>query len=128
MSENYEIEKREFFRTGMDFPVEYRFLDVGAPEQYPEIYQGKTENLSGGGLLLIGKIPHKSWVPDLLMGKILVGVKINLEDSTSLKALAKMAWLERQDDDSCLIGLRFREISQRAQDTLIELVLDRHLP
>ena len=128
MSENYEIEKREFFRTGIDFPVEYRFLDVGSPEQYPETYKGKTENLSGGGLLLSGPIPHKSWVPDLLMGKILVGVKITLTDSTCLRALAKMAWLERQDDSFCLMGLRFREISQKAQDQIIELVLDRHMP
>ncbi|RME80894.1 MAG: hypothetical protein D6785_09770, partial [Planctomycetota bacterium] len=79
-------------------------------------------------ILLGGEIPHSSWVPDLLMGKILIAVKIHLEDKDVIKGIGKMAWLERKEDLTCFIGVHFQEITTRGKDKLIEMMLDYHMP
>ena len=125
---SYDIEKREFIRIDTELFVEYRFIDNRDPGKHPHFYSGRTQNLSGGGLLLQGVVPDTSWVPDLLMGKILLGLKIRMPDGSLLKTLGKMAWVEKKENGTCLIGIRFKEITRSDQDRLVRMVIERHLP
>ena len=132
MDASYEIEKREYTRLDVSLPVEYRFLAWDNPDLDREIYKGETENLSGGGVMLSGSIPEPKWITDLLMGKIIMGLKISLPlpGKQPVKALARVSWVEskKTEDNKCLYGLRFKEITSLSRDNIVEFVIENHLP
>jgi c-di-GMP-binding flagellar brake protein YcgR len=126
MSFEYETEKREFVRVHTDIPVRYKFLSRSIPIESEGIFEGTTANLSGSGLLLVGRIPGMSWIPGLLMGEILIGVNILLPlMDAPIKALARVAWIEafQKGTDKCAMGLRFKEVSKENQDEILKYII-----
>ncbi len=126
MSFEYETERRDFVRIHTDIPVRYKFLSRSIPLDSEGVFEGTTSNLSGSGLLLVGKIPGMSWIPGLLMGEILVGVNILLPLlDVPVKALCRVGWIEAfsKGSEKCAMGLRFQEISKESQDEILKYVI-----
>lgn len=126
MSFDYETEKREFVRVHTDIPVRYKFLSRSIPVDSEGIFEGTTANLSGSGLLLVGKIPGMSWIPGLLMGEILLGLNVLLPMMDApIKALSRVAWIEafQKGTDKCAMGLRFKEIAKENQDEILKYII-----
>ena len=127
----YESEKREFVRMGVAVPVKYRFIqatgDVTVPEDY---FDGETRNVGAGGILLVGPILEPKLVTELLLQKVVVGVRIFLPGADEpVEALARVAWLEAidQEDNMCSLGLSFKEITSAARDTLFRFIISSRL-
>ncbi len=126
MPQGYESERREFVRVRASLGVRYKFLNRAGEDAGDKVYEGVTQNLSGGGLLLTGKIPDVEWIPDLLMQKIVIGVNIVLPDSPEpIKALTRVAWAEafKEGSGKCAFGLMFREITKEAQDKIVRFII-----
>ncbi len=131
MPQGYESERREFVRVRASLGVRYKFLNRDGEDAGDKVYEGVTQNLSGGGLLLTGKIPDLEWIPDLLMQKIVIGVNIILPDSPEpIKALTRVAWAEAFEEGSgkCSFGLMFREITKEAQDKIFRFIIKSRMP
>lgn len=129
--QNFESERREFVRIKAGLEVRYMFLTNSDVEVPGGVYEGITQNVSGGGMLLIGKIPELQWIPDLLMQKIVIGVNIYLMDSDEpVKALTRVAWVEAVDESSmkCGFGLTFREITKDQQDRILRYIIKAQMP
>ena len=126
MSFEYESEKRDFVRLQTDVPVRYKFLSKAIPLEAEGVYEGTTANLSGSGLLLVGKIPGMSWIPGLLMGEILLGINILLPHlDAPVKSLTKVGWIEafEKGSDKCAMGLRHQDITKESQDELLKYII-----
>jgi c-di-GMP-binding flagellar brake protein YcgR len=96
-----------------------------------QIYEGTTSNISGGGLLLLGKIPILNWIPDMLMQKIVVGINLLLPaQDTPIKALTRVAWIETVDEKThrCAMGLKFKEITQEDKDRIFKFIIRAQMP
>ena len=127
---NYEPERREFVRVTADIIVRYKFLSTDPFRKFEEIYEGKTNNISGGGLLLVGKIPDFKMITELLMQRIVVGVNIILPSNPEpIKALSRVAWIEAIDESSqeCAMGLKFKEITKEHQDKIFQFIIRSQL-
>ena len=131
MEYSFAKENREFLRVKAQLTVRYRFLsEHRTGPEFQVVFKGKSDNLSGGGFLLQGRIPDESWIPDLLVERIMVGVEIVLPDKQEpVRALARAAWVETVDQTTleCRLGLKFREITRRHQDRLFQFVIENHL-
>lgn len=127
MSFEYEVEKREFVRIKVDIPIRYKYLsrevELGDDDK---VFEGGTRNISGAGMLLIGKLPNPAWLTPLLMEKIVIGVNIMLPSVTEpIKALTRVAWIEAMPEgpDRCVMGLKFKEITKESQDSIFKYVI-----
>ena len=127
----YESEKREFVRVGVAVPVKFRLIsqspDVTATDDYMD---GETQNIGAGGMLLVGPIPQANLITDLLVQKVVIGVRIYLPgEDDPVEALARVAWLEAidQEDGRCSLGLAFKEITSEAQDTLFRFIISSRM-
>jgi len=127
----YESEKREFVRVGVAVPVKFRLIsqspDVTVPDEY---YDGETQNIGAGGLLLVGPIVQGDFITNLLIQKIVVGVRIYLPgEDDPVEVLCRAAWLEAidQEDNRCSLGLAFKEITSDAQDTLFRFIISSRM-
>ncbi len=128
---HYESERREFVRVKAAIEVRYMFLSNSDVEVSGDVHEGVTQNISGGGILLVGKIPNLQWIPDLLMQKLVIGVNIYLLDSDEpVKALTRVAWVEAFEESSmkCSFGLTFREITKDQQDRILRYVIKAQMP
>lgn len=126
MSLHYETSKKDFVRVHTEIPVRYKFLSHSISIDDEGVFEGATSQISGTGLLLVGKIPSYSWIPGLLMQEILLGVNILLPShDLPVKALAQVAWVEKihKGSESCPMGLRFKEIEKEHQDTILRYVI-----
>ena len=133
MSSGFESEKREFVRVRVALSIRYKFLssDVAFAPEADEIYEGSTNNLSGGGLLLKARIPDLQWLAPLLMERIVLGINIHLpHDEMPVKALTRVTWIEAVEEGTqkCLLGLRFKEISQDDQDRILRYIIRCQMP
>jgi len=124
-------ERREFIRVCVALPVKYKFLshEPGFPSD--EILEGSTDNLSGGGLKLLGPVPNLDWLAGLLSRRIAVGVNIFLPgQARAVKALTRTLWVEglQKRAQSCLLGLRFREISREDRERIVQFIIKSQMP
>ena len=128
---SYESEKREFVRVGVAVPVQYRLIpQVPDAKVSNDLLEGETQNIGAGGILLVGPIPDPSVVTDLLLQKVVVGVRIFLPGlDKPVEALARVAWLEAidQDERRCSLGLSFKEITSDAQDILFRFIISSRM-
>ena len=132
MNNEHQQERREFFRVKLEVPVRYKFLSKfrQAPA-LTTIHEGATSNISAGGLFLVGHIPDLTWIPDLLMQKMVIGLNLLLPTSeVPIKALARVAWLETLDEatQKCGMGLKFKEISAEDKDKIFQFVIKSQMP
>jgi c-di-GMP-binding flagellar brake protein YcgR len=127
----YDAERREFIRVRAELPVKYKFLSHQPGLVPDEIFEGTTNNLSGGGLLLVGSIPNTDWITGLLMERIVVGVNVLLpSDPEPVKALTRTAWVEALDERAhrCSLGLKFKEITKVHLDKIFKFVIKAQMP
>jgi c-di-GMP-binding flagellar brake protein YcgR len=128
MEYTFRKENREYLRIQAKLPVRYRFLtEQRTGPELKLVYDGRTENVSGGGILLQGRIPDEGWVPDLLCERVIIGLEILFPDKQEpVRALGRVAWLETKDPRTmdCHIGIKFREITRRDQDRLFQFVIE----
>lgn len=119
-----DSEAREYLRVETKLRVRYQF--IGRPREdtsaLDPIYEGWTQDISGGGLRLVGELPEPSWVPDLLTQDLEIAVSIDLPGSSSVYAVARVAWLE-QNDKTATFGLAFTHVSKESQRRLVEVGL-----
>ncbi len=119
-------------RVKIDVTIRYKFLSKTRNDQELEaIFEGRSANLGGGGLLLQGQIPRLEWIPDLLLQRMAVGCNILLPTAEGpIKLLARVAWIESLDEDSQTfsIGLRFREVTTADQDAIFRFIIHSQMP
>ena len=130
MSFEYESARREFVKTGVEIPIRYKFLSRVIDLGEEAVYEGTTCRISAAGFLLVGKIPSMSWIPGLLMGKILVGVNVLLPNADMpIKALTRVEWVEAisEGSEKCAFGLTFKEISKEHQDEILKFMIRSQL-
>ncbi|MCI0650326.1 MAG: PilZ domain-containing protein [Planctomycetes bacterium] len=116
----------EFHRLNTDIPVRYKFLSKTIDLGTDQIYEGTTCRLSGGGCLLVGKVPSLNWIPALLMGKILVGVNVLLpQQEAPVKALCRVSWIEAisEGSDRLTFGIQFVDIPKEGQDLITKYLI-----
>jgi hypothetical protein len=124
-----EQEHRAFYRVAAEVPVQFRFLsgDESLPQGESAGWRdGRTENLSVSGLLLVGMLPEAGLLSDLLCGRLPVALRIALPDGKPpVLVLARAKWLEGLDPDglTCRMGLRFQEILRVEQERILEFVI-----
>lgn len=121
----YQSERREFIRVKFELPVTYRFLG-GAAAGADEALVSTTDNISGGGLKLAGVVPNPDWLPELLLGRMAVGVEIALPDGhPPVQALTRVAWVEllERNRHRFLLGLRFRELPGPDRERIIAFII-----
>jgi c-di-GMP-binding flagellar brake protein YcgR len=133
MSSGFDSERRDFVRIKVALSVRYKFLsrDVAFATQADEIFEGSTSNVSGGGLLLKARVPDLQWLAPLLMERIVIGLNIHLpHDEAPVKALTRVAWIEAIEEGTqkCLLGLRFKEVSQDDQDRILQYIIRCQMP
>lgn len=129
--QSYDSERREFVRIKTSLSVRYKFLTHDGEDMEDKIREGTTKNISGGGLLLVGNVPEVSWIPELLMQKIIVGVNVLLPDNPEpVKALTRVAWVEAFEESTgkCAFGLMFREIVREHQDKIFKFIIKSQMP
>ncbi len=127
----FRKENREYLRIKAHLPVRYRFLtEVRQGPELRVVYTGRTENVSGGGILLQGRIPDEAWIPDLLCERVVLGIEIALPDREApVRALGRVAWVETKDPHTLEshLGVKFREITRLDQDRLFQFVIENQL-
>lgn len=129
---SFESEKRDFIRIKVSVPVKYKLLMEGLDDaSLDEVHDGTTSNLSGGGLLLRGRVPKLDWLPLLLTGKMKVGVNLLLPTSDlPVKALTRVSWIEGLEEGTqkANLGLRFMEITRDAQEEILRYIIKTQMP
>ena len=126
MSFDYQSSKRDFVHVNTDIPIRYKFLSKALPVEQEGIFEGTTSNLSGSGLLLMGKVPSISWIPALLTEEVLIGINLILPSfDAPVKALTRVAWVEAMQKgvERCAMGLKFKEISKESQDEILKYII-----
>jgi hypothetical protein len=122
-----DSDRREFPRLKRGVPVRYKFLSSTVKDPAMErVCDGTTQNLSIGGLLLVGPVPRLDWVKDLLLGRITVGINILVPGQEDpVKCLTKVAWLEATDEAAVTlrVGLRILEIPADHRKVLSDFLI-----
>jgi hypothetical protein len=116
----------EFTKLPTDLSIRYKFLAKTIDLGTDQIYEGTTGKLGGGGCLLTGKVESLSWIPALLMGKILIGVNLLVPSSDyPIKALAKVLWVEAiaEGSDRVTFGVEFVDIPKDCQDQITKYLI-----
>ena len=94
-------------------------------------YEGVTQNISAGGILLIGQIPELDWIPAMLMERIFLGINLHLPGvGEPVKALTRVAWIEAVDPESgrCAVGVKFKEMTKEHQDRIFKFIIHSQMP
>ncbi len=127
---HFQQERREFIRVRHKCPVEYSFVGAAESIDSATVYQGVTDNISGGGLKLVGTFPNPDWVPLLLLGKVALAVSIQLPgEGCPVKGMTRTAWIEGADPKThkFLLGLRFREIAPADRERIVQFIIKKQL-
>ena len=123
-------QERLFFRLPTALQVSYRFIpddpNLGA---YLETRRGVVENLSSGGLLMRTEEPPVELVGDLLSGRVVLAVQLELPDGP-LDALARVVWIEGEGriGSEVRMGLGFQEITSPDRDRITRAVIEAFAP
>lgn len=127
-----EPERRDFVRVAVEIPVKYRFRT--ALKHHPDYERpqpGSTSNLSGGGLLLQGRLPAIAAVTELLTGKTTIDLELSLPGETyMIRARGRCAWIETIDEQSlrCHLGVRFLDITPEDKERIFKYVIRVQMP
>jgi len=131
MTASFEYEKREYIRLPLAVPVHYKFLShTVADAAVRRIYDGTSQNIGTGGLLLRAKLPDAEWLALLLTRSMHIGVNIRLpEFPKPVKALCRAAWTSAiGNDGEFVIGLSFQEIAQEDRDLVTRYIIKAQMP
>lgn len=132
MTTSFEYEKREFIRLPLAVPVRYKFLSREIVHKDMEaIYEGLSQNIGAGGMLLRAKLPDASWLAQLLTRRMFVGVNLMLPNSDRpVKALCRVIWTTsiQGDTGQFVMGLEFQEITQQDRDLITQYIIKAQMP
>ena len=79
MTTSFDFERRQFIRLPLAVPIRYKFLSREmASKDMEVVYEGMSQNIGAGGLLLRGKLPDAAWLSKLLTRKMYIGINIML--------------------------------------------------
>lgn len=123
-------EQRKFVRVESSLPVKYKFVSSSRVFSDEKVYEGRTDNVGGGGLLLTGQVPSVDWITELLMENVLLALTVDLPGGEPVAAIARVAWLEAIDQNTevCQLGLTFKDITSENQDRILDFVIKAHAP
>lgn len=132
MAYQNDQERRQFVRVKAEITVRYKFLSKTRTDRELEpVYDGRSTNIGGGGLLLQGQIPKLDWIPDLLLQRMAIGCNLIVPTADMpIKVLTRVAWIEALDEDTqtFALGLRFREITTADQDVIFRFIIRSQMP
>jgi hypothetical protein len=121
--ERHHIERRKYIRLQSVFPVEFKLLSKDGKREVTDFMQGFTADISKGGILLrAGRI--KADVAKRIQkgeGDLLLHINIPY-GRDPIAARAGVAWMttvKEHEKDLCLIGLSFRDISDKNRKRLV---------
>lgn len=80
------------FRLSDNLKVCYKFLSHLEDYQCDEIFNAPVLNLSTGGLLFVGSLPGRDWLPQLGQGLVMIGANVMVPDKAPVKALCSLRW------------------------------------
>ena len=130
MADEGGAERRRYVRVDAEVPVRYKFFSQEDDLALGEEFEGKTKNVSAGGILLTVRIPNMDWITSLLRQKMYLGIKLELPDREPVRTLARVAWVGSMDEETqtCALGLSFKEITKADQDKLFEYIIASRMP
>lgn len=109
-------------------PVRYRFLSLDPGFSVSsDRYNGRTHNVSQGGVLLLGRLPDPHWEEHLLCHRLVMGISVELTKAElPVRAICRVAWVEPAEDEPELMafGLSFAEITREDQESVLRYILD----
>lgn len=116
----------KFVKISVDIPVRYKFLSktIQVPDQ--DVHEGHTNNISGGGLVLIVKIPDGETINGLLNNDIYVGLNINLpSQGEAIKTLSNLHSIETVPEmpGKCGLNLRFLDMPKEGSDQILRYTI-----
>ena len=128
MARATEPDKRSFIRISQTLQVRYKFVSSTKKDKaLTQSYSGDTRNISGSGILLVGKLPDPAWVEELLGKRMSLAVSIRLPGvGGPVNAVARAAWINvdmEKKPIECEMGLEFREITQVDEQRLLEFII-----
>ncbi|MEQ8764950.1 MAG: PilZ domain-containing protein [Planctomycetota bacterium] len=121
-----ETTPREFLRVASSLSVRYQFVThtAEADSRLQVVHEGTTQDLSGGGLCLVGApLPDDDWASALLTQRLEIALSIRLPDETLAYAVGRVVWLEA-DTASTQFGIAFTRITKATQHRLFDLALE----
>jgi len=132
MTASFDFEQRQFIRLPLSVPVRYKFLSREMrSSDMDTVYEGISQNIGAGGLLLRGKLPDPSWLSKLLTRKMYVGVNVMLPNSDRpVKALSVVIWSSSVQSQSgqIVMGLEFQEITNKDRDLITQYIIRAQIP
>ena len=125
------VERRRYVHVKASVRLRYKFYHCFDETEAEEVYEGMTENISGGGVFLRGRIPKAEWIPELLMRRMVLALKMFLPtEAEPVNALARLAWIEgmKEGEEKWGMGLEFQEMSAEDRDRITRFVIKTQLP
>jgi hypothetical protein len=109
-----DSERREYPRLKHSLAVRYKFLSSTVKDEAMDrVCEGVTQNVSLGGMMILGPIPRLEWLKDLLLGRITIGINLYFPGSEiPAKCLTRIAWIEAAEENAVNLrmGLRILEL------------------
>jgi hypothetical protein len=132
MTTSFDFERRQFIRLPLAVPIRYKFLSREmASKDMEVVYEGMSQNIGAGGLLLRGKLPDAAWLSKLLTRKMYIGINIMLPNAERpVKALSRVIWSSSVQDDQghVVMGLEFQEITNKDRDLITQYIIRAQMP
>lgn len=120
-----ERERREYVRIRRKVGVDYWFVNSDGKGAGKKM-KGSTQDLSVSGIQLVGKLPSKEIVIDLLSRKTSIVMSIKL-GKRQVKAIGRAAWIDvtigEKDIDGYLLGVQFKEIAEADKNDLVKFII-----
>ena len=116
-------DKRQYVRMKTVFPVEIEIFQATGEKESVHLLQAFTRDISPGGMCLELKVFRQEIERQLLTPNVQLALTINPSFSKHpIKAIAKIAWMKRQEDPPplrYLIGVSYTEIDEKKKAQII---------
>lgn len=124
------------FRLSDNLKVCYKFLSHLEDFQSDQVFEAPVLNLSTGGLLFVGMVPSRDWLPQLGQGLVMVGANIMVPEGTPVKALCSLRWTRPTNvplgprfgrGDKYELGLQFEQLDANNRQVLEKFLIGHQL-
>ena len=131
------------FRLSDNLTVAYKFLSHLEDYQCDEIFQAPILNLSKGGLLFVGRLPGRDWLPQLGQGLVMIGANVMVprkgdddQKKGPVKALCSLRWTRPTKvnlgyrfgtGEQYELGVRFEQIDNTNRQSLEKFLIGHQL-
>ncbi|MBL4845381.1 MAG: PilZ domain-containing protein [Planctomycetes bacterium] len=80
------------FRVSDNLQICYKFLSHLEGFQCDEIFEAPILNVSTGGILFVGSLPGRDWLPQLGQGLVMIGANLMVPEKKPVKGLCSLRW------------------------------------